>query len=196
MHRYCLEALDRKMKDILGSKKPFGEIVVVLGGDFRQILHVLQKASRQLIVHSTINSSPLWKYCKVLLLQRNLRLETQSCSCDASKTKEFAYWFLRLGNGDVGEPNDGEATVDIPNDMLVQDSEDSFKDLLEFVYPNFIHNISQPSVFQVKAILAPTNDIVEFVNDYLLSQIPSEAKVYFSSDSICTEVGKFILRNF
>lgn len=74
MHRYCLEALDRKMKDILGSKKPFGEKVVVLGGDFRQILHVLQKASRQLIVHSTINSSPLWKYCKVLLLQRNMRL--------------------------------------------------------------------------------------------------------------------------
>lgn len=78
----------------------------------------------------------------VLLLERNMRPETEPRSCDAAKTKEFAYWILRLGNSDVGEPNDGEAIVDIPNDMLLEDFEDPFEDLLNFVRPSFIHKIS------------------------------------------------------
>lgn len=36
-------------------------------------------------------------------------------------------------------------------------------------------------------ILAATNDIVEYVKDYLLSQLPGHEKVYLSSDGICTE---------
>lgn len=52
MHRYCFEASDRTIHDILGTKKPFREKVVVLGRDFRQILAVLQKASIKEIVHS------------------------------------------------------------------------------------------------------------------------------------------------
>lgn len=41
MHIYCFEALDKTMKSILQSQKPFGGKVVVLGGDFRQILPVI-----------------------------------------------------------------------------------------------------------------------------------------------------------
>lgn len=43
MHRYCFEALDQTLRDILrfkntsSSDKPFGGKIVVLGGDFRQI---------------------------------------------------------------------------------------------------------------------------------------------------------------
>lgn len=187
MHRYCFEALDRTMRDILKSKKSFGGKVVVLGGDFRQILPVLQKASRQEIVHSTINSSPLWKFCKVLLLQRNMRLQTTSSSCDDSSTIEFAEWILTLGNGDIGDSNEGESVIDIPNDLLVPDSNDAFNALVQFVYPNILDNITNPSFFEGKAILVPTNDIGEFVNDYLLSLLPGQEKVYLSSDSICTE---------
>jgi ATP-dependent DNA helicase PIF1 len=38
---------------------PFGGKVVVLGGDFRQILPVIPKGTRQEVVNSTINSSHL-----------------------------------------------------------------------------------------------------------------------------------------
>jgi hypothetical protein len=49
MNRYCFEAFDRTMRDIMGKvhesnrDKPFGGKVVVLGGDFRQILPVVTK---------------------------------------------------------------------------------------------------------------------------------------------------------
>ena len=51
--------------------KPFGGKCVVLGGDFRHILPVIQKGSRQDIVTATINSSYLWDYCKILKLKTN-----------------------------------------------------------------------------------------------------------------------------
>lgn len=52
MHRHCFEALDRSLRDMLRNENngrldiPFGGKVVVLGGDFRQILPVIPKATR------------------------------------------------------------------------------------------------------------------------------------------------------
>ncbi|XP_061347924.1 uncharacterized protein LOC133293370, partial [Gastrolobium bilobum] len=65
VHRFCFEALDMTLRDVLRISDtscvdmPFGGKVVVLGGDFRQILPVIPHGSRQDIVHATINSSHL-----------------------------------------------------------------------------------------------------------------------------------------
>ena len=40
--------------------------------------------------------------------------------------------------------------------------------------------------FQNRAILAPTNDIVDSLNSYILSMIPGEKKTYLSDDSPST----------
>jgi ATP-dependent DNA helicase PIF1 len=61
--KLAFEALDRTLKDIVGYKnpdkalKPFGGKTTLLGGDFRQILLVIQKGKRQDIVQSCINKS-------------------------------------------------------------------------------------------------------------------------------------------
>ncbi|CAH9093247.1 unnamed protein product, partial [Cuscuta europaea] len=53
INKYCYEALDRTMRDILrhsygcDGSKPFGGKTIVFGGDFRQILPVIPKGSRQ-----------------------------------------------------------------------------------------------------------------------------------------------------
>ncbi|XP_031127601.1 uncharacterized protein LOC116029697 [Ipomoea triloba] len=65
MHKHCFEALDKTMRDLLRHSDPhsvhktFGWKTVVLGGDFRQILPVVPKGSRQDIVSAAINSSYL-----------------------------------------------------------------------------------------------------------------------------------------
>ncbi|XP_012844588.1 PREDICTED: uncharacterized protein LOC105964630 [Erythranthe guttata] len=118
------------MKSILQADKPFGGKVVVLGGDFRQILPVVLKASRQDIVHATINSSPLWNFCCVMKLTKNMRLQSFSSPSNVDEIKEFGDWILNVGNGDVGEDNDGEASIEIPDDMLIGDSEDAPEFLL------------------------------------------------------------------
>ncbi|XP_012847884.1 PREDICTED: uncharacterized protein LOC105967828 [Erythranthe guttata] len=83
--------------------------------------------------------------------------------------------------------NDGEASIEIPDDMLIGDSEDPFRDLLEFVYPDLLSNMYDRDYFQGRAILAPTNECVESVNDHLMSLLPEEEKVYLSSDSMCRD---------
>ncbi|XP_015965367.1 uncharacterized protein LOC107489113 [Arachis duranensis] len=66
--RYCYEALDKCLGDIMrcspiySKDLPFGGKVVVLGEDFRQIFSIILRGSRQDIVHSTVNSSYLWKF--------------------------------------------------------------------------------------------------------------------------------------
>ncbi|XP_042043541.1 ATP-dependent DNA helicase PIF4-like [Salvia splendens] len=77
MHKYCFEALDRNLRDLMRCSNqrspdlPFGGITDVFCGDFRQILPVILKCSRQDVVNGTIY---IWDYCKVLSLTKNMRL--------------------------------------------------------------------------------------------------------------------------
>ncbi|CAN4126443.1 unnamed protein product [Withania somnifera] len=56
------QALDQTLRDTLRFKDPFsldksfGGKTIVLGGDFRQIFHVVTKGNRQDIVNATLNS--------------------------------------------------------------------------------------------------------------------------------------------
>jgi hypothetical protein len=81
MHRNCFKALDKSLRDILQStneddeNKPFGRMVVVLGGDFRQILPVVPKGKREHIVNASIKCSYLWKHFEVFKLTQNMCLK-------------------------------------------------------------------------------------------------------------------------
>ena len=49
-NQHLLEALDRTLCDLMDSDPPFSGKVIVLGGDFRQMLSVVKHGSRVLIV--------------------------------------------------------------------------------------------------------------------------------------------------
>jgi len=102
MNKLCFQAFDRTLRDIVratnqhNADKPFGGKVVVLGGDFRQILPVVRKGSRYHIVNSSINYSDLWQYCTFLKLSQNMRLKTTASNESAKDIKEFADWILKI----------------------------------------------------------------------------------------------------
>ena len=95
-HKHCFEALDRTMRDITRSNnpslqsKPFGGKIVLFGGDFRQILPVIPKGTRSMIVNSSLNSSYIWQDCQLLKLTENMRLKMGTKSSNFNETKEFA----------------------------------------------------------------------------------------------------------
>jgi hypothetical protein len=74
--RRAFEALDRTLRDIEAEHNsaaysiPFGGKVVVLGGDVRQILPVIEGGNRAQIVGSAIFNSHLWSDVKVCILHR------------------------------------------------------------------------------------------------------------------------------
>lgn len=45
VQRFRIEAFSRSLQDVMQNNKPFGGKCIVLGGDFQQILPVLQKES-------------------------------------------------------------------------------------------------------------------------------------------------------
>ncbi|XP_019157745.1 PREDICTED: uncharacterized protein LOC109154399 [Ipomoea nil] len=119
-HKYCFEALDKTMRDILrftvpsSDQKIFGGKTAVLGGDFRQILPVIPKATRPMIVGATINSSYLWRNCKVLRLTKNLRLLSLASNEDRQTVDWFSIWIANIRDGITGFVNNGLFEIDIP----------------------------------------------------------------------------------
>ena len=64
-HRFCFEALDRTLRDLLSAKEPanaaksFGGLPVLFGGDFRQVLPEVHGADRSQILNASLIRSPL-----------------------------------------------------------------------------------------------------------------------------------------
>ncbi|KAL6538118.1 hypothetical protein OROGR_012108 [Orobanche gracilis] len=196
LNRYCFEALDRTLRDLLAlndkenANKPFGGIIVVLGGDFRQILPVISKGSRSDIVASSIKSSDIWNFCTVLQLSQNMRLSTFATSDDdLDEIKEFADWILKIGDGCSQTNDSGEYKVSIPDELLIKESANPLQDLVDFTYPDLIQNLENAKFFEKRAILCPTLDAVQMVNDYILSTIPGQETVYLSADKACISDG-------
>lgn len=75
-HRFVYEAVNRTFKAILRSVEPFGGMVMVFGGDFRQTLPVVPRGSRAQIVSASMNRSDVWAQVKVLRLTENMRVKT------------------------------------------------------------------------------------------------------------------------
>jgi ATP-dependent DNA helicase PIF1 len=89
--RQNMEALDNSLRDIMGqSHLPFGGKTVVLGGDFRQVLPVVQKGSRAQIVSASLRRSYLQESMHHLKLVHNMRAQSDLW---------FADYLLRIGGG-------------------------------------------------------------------------------------------------
>ncbi|CAN7072136.1 unnamed protein product, partial [Brassica oleracea var. botrytis] len=175
--------------DIVGKHdtQPFGGKVVVFGGDFRQMLHVINGSGRAEIVMASQNSSYLWEHCKVLKLTKNMRLLSAGLSLEESKyLQEFSEWILKVGDGKLSEPNDGEAEIEIPSEFLISNSNHPIEAISEAIYcdSNSFHKNKEPKFFQERGIICPTNEDVNRVNEYMLDKLDGEEKIYNSADSI------------
>ncbi|XP_022019640.1 ATP-dependent DNA helicase PIF1-like [Helianthus annuus] len=50
-----------------------------------------------------------------------MRLRVGCQEADLEEIKEFGEWILKLGDGLLGEENDGEIDIEIPDDLLIHD---------------------------------------------------------------------------
>ncbi|XP_022040970.1 ATP-dependent DNA helicase PIF2-like [Helianthus annuus] len=190
-HKHCFEALDRTMRDISCSSqpnmqsKPFGGKVILFGGDFRQILPVIPKGTITMIVNAYLNSSYIWRHYQVLKLTEIMGLRVGCHEADLKEIKEVGERILKLGDGLLGEGNDGEIDIEIPDDLLIHDQVNPISSLISFIYPGMNKFLWDLTYFQQRAILGPTNEVVDSINKELLESLPGKEKVYFSLDSLC-----------
>ncbi|XP_031120252.1 ATP-dependent DNA helicase PIF7-like [Ipomoea triloba] len=200
MHKHCFEALDRTLRDLLrftdsnAGNRTFGGKTVVLGGDFRQILPVIPKGTRQDIVLASINSSYLWDSCQVLRLTKNLKLSNKESTVDLKTVQEFASWLAAIGDDTMGGPNDGYSNVLIPDEMLLPANGNDIATIVESTFPGFKEGGCQLKYISNRAILAPTLDVVNAINEYMTDLHVADSKTYLSCDTVCkSDAGNGIL---
>ncbi|CAM9905065.1 unnamed protein product, partial [Laminaria digitata] len=180
-HRHCHEAVERCLRDIMGNSLPWGGKIVVMGGDFRQILPVVRKGTRAQVVSACVNQSPLWREVRLLQLRINMRV--LRAGMDDPHLREFCAWQMRIGNG--AEEDARESSVDplaerlvrISNDLIVA-GEDP-RDLINAVFPNldaFGPNGDHEArlSFTRRSVLAPRNDDQQSLNEDITRRVPAE----------------------
>lgn len=164
---------------------PFGGKCILFGGDFRQILPVVPKGSRADIVNACISSSFLWDHCKIFQLTKNMRLTTSSNEEQSDELSRFSQWLLDVGDDKLGSSHDGVAEIDIPENLLIRQYVDPIQAIASATYPNLLDNVGNTNYLNDRAILAPTIEVVNEVNDYMCSLLPGESVDYLSCDSVC-----------
>ena len=87
---------------------------------------------------------------------------------NVNELQDFVEWILKFGDGKLAGPNDGEATIDIPKDLLIKDAYNPMDAIVDSTYPGIREGSIHSSYFYDRAILAPTNEIVDKVNEHVL----------------------------
>ena len=149
----ALEIVNNTLKDLCDSRLAFGNKLMILGGDFRQILPVVRNGTEKDIIEDTIKFSPLWPLFKILKLTVNLR------SIDSN----FSKFLLDIGEGKI-------ENFKIP---------DSWKttNITNTIYKNISNANTENSI-----ILAPHNEEIDKLNNEILNMLDGDLTTYYSID--------------
>lgn len=100
-----------------------------------------------------------------------MSLQSRSSNEHVSQLKEFVNWVLDIGNETIGEIHDKENAIDIPSYMLIENSGDPMSTIVNSTYPSLFGEWGT-HFFHHKAILAPTNDVINDLNEHIMALIP------------------------
>lgn len=175
-HKKSLEALNRTLQDLRQNDRLFGGIVVLLSGDFRQTLPVIQRGTPADELNACLKTSSLWRNVNILTLRTNMRVRLQN---DAS-ADVFAQQLLQMGNGAM--PTDADGRITFPSDFctLVNSTEE----LIQHVFPDISNNYLNQQWISERAILAAKNKDVHDINFDIQSRLPGEMRSYISTDTV------------
>ncbi|XP_074096810.1 ATP-dependent DNA helicase pif1-like [Cotesia typhae] len=179
-HKKGLEALDRTLRDFRNDQRIMGGVVILLAGDFRQTLPVIQRSTPADELNACLKYSFLWKYVKKITLSTNMRLNL--LNDDSART--FAKQLLDMGDGKL-PVNPKSQEISFPQNFCQLQS--SIEDLDNKVFPNIASNFKNHDWLSERAILAPKNDDVNKINDRIQLKIPGEAVEYKSIDTVTEE---------
>lgn len=169
--KQSIEALDDLMRDLTGNDTLFGGKIVVLGGDFRQVLPVIPRGTKDDCMNASLVRSYIWPALTKFKLEQNMRAKTDPA---------FSDYILQVGDG--VEPENEKGQVRIPNSLIITltSTQTNLDDLINFVFPTFTASAADPLSITNSAILTPKNSAVDEINETMMSKFPGEDNVYLS----------------
>ncbi|EOY03839.1 Uncharacterized protein TCM_019031 [Theobroma cacao] len=195
IHRFCFEALNKSLQDLLTDNcletenKAFSGKIMLLGGDFRQILPIVEVGTRSDIVNASINQSLLWKFCCIYKLKTNMRLLRSNFDKHTIfEISSCAQWLLDIENGNIPASNYGDEDepcwIQIPDDLLLPSIENPIETIVSVVYNQLQEKFADLDYLKQRSIITPYNENVDLINSNVLNLIPGILKSYFSINQI------------
>ena len=164
-HRHAFEAVDKTLRDLTNLDEPFGGKIVILGGDFRQVLPIVVKGTRSQTVDACIVRSYLWSYVTVIHLTENMRARNDS---------SYADFILRIGNGEETYIQDD--MIKLPDDIVIDwTNTNSVYSLIHSVFSTLSERFDDTDYVMDRSILAPTNETADEINNSVISIFPGNA---------------------
>ena len=74
--------------------------------------------------------------------------------------------------------------IDLPSNLILSNVGDHLKIIVSKIYPSYMNPEELSNCLHDRAVLAPTLDVVDEVNQYMTSLDHNQGRVYLSSDSI------------
>ncbi|KAG8375854.1 hypothetical protein BUALT_Bualt09G0002400 [Buddleja alternifolia] len=153
---------------------PFGGKVMIMGGDFRQVLPVVKGGSIGQQIASSVSKSAFWGGVKTVRLQTNMR---------SQEDHEFSQFLLRIGDG-IQQSLNGDF-IHLPQSMVIPgEHEQSIYQLIDSIFINMVDHADDANYMVGRAIITPRNIDVDNINQMLIELFPSEERVYTSWDSV------------
>ncbi|KAJ7554430.1 hypothetical protein O6H91_06G140200 [Diphasiastrum complanatum] len=160
----------------------FGGILVVLGGEFRQILSVIKWGDHAQVVGASLKYSPIWSYVEVHRLKINMRVLGFEGG-DVLNQREVTENLLRIGDGrEHSFMHDGVAKISLPRIMCLES--EKVDDLIAFAFPNIMENYRGADFWRGRSICTPLNDDVDFINAQVTKLFPGDVCTFYSANSV------------
>ncbi|UYV66756.1 hypothetical protein LAZ67_4002775 [Cordylochernes scorpioides] len=165
-HRHALEAVDITLEDCRQDQRPMGGVVLLLAGDFRQILPIIPRGTIADELHACLKASPLWSFIESLTLSTNI----QAVNLGDPNSLLFSQFLLQLGSGQLTDMD-----VDAINAQLLKEIPGQ-----SILYTSVDYTID-------------AEDCVEYTTEFLNSLEPSGMPPHHLE--LCVGVPIILLRN-
>ena len=149
---------------------PFGGKCVLFSRDFRQILPVVPRGTRSMIVFMCFKSSPLYQCMDFLSLCENMRLNAIQYDQDSdSAVLEYPNFLLKGGEGKLKQTED--SFIELPPSVSIVESSTR---LVESVFPNLKEKYDDVKWLKSRAILATANSRLQSLNSEVAKIFPHD----------------------
>ena len=173
-HKYCFAAVDKMLRDVCNSPPEcrFGNILIVFGDNFSQILPIVPNGNRGAIVNACIQRSSLWPKFQQLRLSQNMRV------IPGINNVAFATFLSSMSH-----LTEMQGAIYLPPYIRRMNSLDTFcsqvfpTTLMQEAHTNF-------NAFEGRAILSFRNDTVTQFNERLLLELPGTMHYFHAANSM------------
>ena len=181
-HCFNHSSVEYTLVDICESPTLYAGKVIVLSGDFRQLLPVVELGSSQDSVRACLKNYPrIWDKVRIMRLMRNMRLERLT-GADADLQRAFSNWLLTVGNGTAPTfPRISPCAIQLPSPIVARS--ESIEDLINDIYGDRAR-LADPAFLIERVILTPLNVDVAAINSRVLQLFTGCEYNYFSADTL------------